>query len=108
VAGLRSISRSVTAEFGTATVVPATMIKPVAAITDFRNLPRIYYRPFPKPSYRILGICADPQLLSPPFLISIARRSYVKLHAVTLLQWRRRCSLTRYGAAITVLSFFDC
>ncbi|HVQ80913.1 MAG TPA: hypothetical protein VMS82_13360, partial [Pseudolabrys sp.] len=45
VAGLRSV----TAEFGTATVVPATMIKPVAAITDFRNLPRIFssYRPFP-------------------------------------------------------------
>ncbi|MGA7035519.1 MAG: hypothetical protein WB052_22190, partial [Pseudolabrys sp.] len=57
--------------------------KAVAAITDFRNVPRIFssFRPSRNPSYRSLGICADLQLLSPACLISIAQRSYVKLHA---------------------------
>jgi hypothetical protein len=34
------------------------MSKAAAAITDFRNVPRIFssVRPFPKPSYRSLGI----------------------------------------------------
>ena len=65
------------------------MSKAVAAITDFRKVPRIFssFRPFPKPSYRSLGICADLQLLSPEFLISIARRSYVKLHAARFSDW---------------------